>query len=148
MSDTIYKPSGIKVVILSTHDDGEYHMVRSLTSSKVFYAHKDQVEQQNTPSENNDTLSRNRRGRRKISSATATAVVNPQVPTDNRVNLNTLTAEGLTQVLPGVGLKTAKEIVELKQTLPGERFTKLDQLASIKRVDWDAVFETGLVFVE
>jgi len=75
-------------------------------------------------------------------------VVKPQVPTDNRVNLNTLTAEGLTQVLPGVGLKTAKEIVELKQTLPGERFTKLDQLASIKRVDWDAVFETGLVFVE
>lgn len=148
MSDTIYKPSGIKVVILSTHDDGEYHMVRSLTSSKVFYAHKDQVEQQNTPSENNDTLSRNRRGRRKISSATPTAVVKPQVPTDNRVNLNTLTAEGLTQVLPGVGLKTAKEIVELKQTLPGERFTKLDQLASIKRVDWDAVFETGLVFVE
>ena len=148
MSDTIYKPSGIKVVILSTHDDGEYHMVRSITSSKVFYAHKDQVEQQNTQSENNDTPSRNRRGRRKISSATATAVVNPQIPTDNRVNLNTLTAEGLTQVLPGVGLKTAKEIVELKQTLPGERFTKLDQLASIKRVDWDAVFETGLVFVE
>ncbi len=148
MSDTIYKPSGIKIVILSTHDDGEYHMVRSLTSSKVFYAHRDQVEQQDTPSENNDTPSRNRRGRRKISSATPTAVVKPQVPTDNRVNLNTLTAEGLTQVLPGVGLKTAKEIVELKQTLPGERFTKLDQLASIKRVDWDAVFETGLVFVE
>ena len=110
--------------------------------------YEDQVEQQDTPSENNDTPSRNRRGRRKISSATPTAVVKPQVPTDNRVNLNTLTAEGLTQVLPGVGLKTAKEIVELKQTLPGERFTKLDQLASIKRVDWDAVFETGLVFVE
>jgi len=148
MSDTIYKPSGIKVVILSTHDDGEYHMVRSLTSSKVFFAHRDQVEQQDTPSQNNDTLSRNRRGKRKISAPPAAAVVKPQVPTDNRVNLNTLTAEGLTQVLPGVGLKTAKEIVELKQTLPGERFTKLDQLASIKRVDWDAVFETGLVFVE
>tara|TARA_R100000995_G_C3479994_1_gene123262 strand:- start:1318 stop:1764 length:447 start_codon:yes stop_codon:yes gene_type:complete len=148
MSDTIYKPSGIKVVILSTHDDGEYHMVRSLTSSKVFFAHRDQVEQQDTPSPNNDTLSRNRRGKRKISAPPAAAVVKPQVPTDNRVNLNTLTAEGLTQVLPGVGLKTAKEIVELKQTLPGERFTKLDQLASIKRVDWDAVFETGLVFVE
>lgn len=145
MSDTIYKPSGIKIVILSTHDDGEYHMVRSLTSSKVFFAHKDQVEQQDTKPVQDDTPSRNRRGRRKVST---TAVVKPQVPTDNRVNLNTLTAEGLTQVLPGVGLKTAREIVELKQTLPGERFSKLDQLASIKRVDWDAVFETGLVFVE
>ena len=148
MTDTIYKPSGIKVVILSTHDDGEYHMVRSLTSSKVFYAHKDQVEQQDIQSQDGDTPSRNRRGKRKTTSATATAVVKPQVPTDNRVNLNTLTAEGLTQVLPGVGLKTAKEIIELKQTLPGERFTKLEQLSSIKRVDWDAVFETGLVFVE
>ena len=145
MSDTIYKPSGIKVVILSTHDEGEYHMVRSLTSSKVFYANKDQVEQQDIPSEGSDTPLKNRRGKRKV---TTTAVVKPQVPVDNRINLNTLTAEGLTQVLPGVGLKTAKEIVEVKQTLPGERFTKLDQLASIKRVGWDAVFESGLVFVE
>ena len=145
MADTIYKPSGIKIVILSTHDEGEYHMVKSLTSSKVFYAHRDQIDQQDTPTETSDTPTRNKRGRRKVST---TAVVKPQVPTDNRVNLNTLTAEGLTQVLPGVGIKTAKEIIELKGTLPGERFTKLDQLSSIKRVDWDEVFATGLVFVE
>ena len=59
-----------------------------------------------------------------------------------------LTEEGLTQCLPGVGLKTAKEIIELRQSLPGERFTKLDQLQSIKRVDWDEVFATGSVYVE
>jgi hypothetical protein len=47
-----------------------------------------------------------------------------------------------------VGLKTAKEIVELRQSLPGERFIKLDQLNSIKRVDWDEVFVTGSVYVE
>lgn len=143
MAETIYKPSGIKVVVLSTHDEGEYFMVRSNTSGKVFYAHKDQIEQQeDKKSEKNDTPSRNRRGRRKVS------VVKPQVPTDNRVNLNTLTAEGLTQVLPGVGIKTAKEIVELRMSLPGEKFTKLDQLTSIKRVEWVAVFETGEVYVE
>ena len=47
-----------------------------------------------------------------------------------------------------MGLKTAKEIVELRQSLPGERFIKLDQLNSIKRVDWDEVFATGSVYVE
>ena len=72
----------------------------------------------------------------------------PQVPSDNRVNLNTLTAEGLTQVLPGVGIKTAKEIIELKQDLPGEKFSKLDQLKAVKRIDWDEVFATGEVYVE
>lgn len=146
MPDTIYKPSGIKVSVISTHDDGDYLLVKSFTSGKVFYAHKDQIEQQqDTKPEASDTPSRNRRGRRKVS---AQPVVKPQVPTDNRINLNTLTPEGLTQVLPGVGIKTAKEIVELRQSLPGERFTKLEQLTSIKRVEWEAVFETGEVYVE
>ncbi len=144
MTETIYKPSGIKVVVLSTHDDGDYLMVRSNTSGKVFYAHKDQVEQQqDTQDGKGDIPLKNRRGRRKVA-----AVVQPQVPVDNRINLNTLTPEGLTQVLPGVGIKTAKEIVELRQTMPGERFIKLDQLSSIKRVDWEEVFASGLVYVE
>jgi hypothetical protein len=32
--------------------------------------------------------------------------------------------------------------------MPGERFTKLDQLKSIGRVDWEAVLESGVVYVE
>lgn len=143
MSETIYKPSGIKVQVLSKHDEGEYLMVRSNTSGKVFFAHKDQIEDAQDKSSKASELSlRNRRSKRKV------AVVRPQIPTDNRINLNTLTPEGLTQVLPGVGIKTAKEIVDLRQSLPGEKFTKLDQLKSIKRVDWDQVFESGDVYVE
>ena len=149
MSTKFFAPSGIKVTVLSIHDDGEYYMVRSDTSGKVFFAHKDQIEESiDTKSETTDTGSRNRRGRRSISKTKDPIVVKPQVPTDNRVNLNTLTAEGLTQVLPGVGIKTAKEIIELKQGLPGERFTKLDQLKAVKRIDWDEVFSTGEVYVE
>jgi DNA uptake protein ComE-like DNA-binding protein len=139
MASKVYKPSGIKVDILSTHDEGEYFMVRSSTSGKVFYAHKDQVDEfkeVTEPQPAGNTL-QTRRGRRKISQKEeAPAVVKPLPPTDNRINLNTLTAEGLTQCLPGVGLKTAKEIIELKQSLPGERFSKLEQLESIKRVEW------------
>ena len=152
MSTKIYAPSGIKVTVLSVHDEGEYFMVRSDTSGKVFFAHKDQVQELvDAPvSETDEAPTRNRRNRRKVTSSKKepVVVVKPQVPTDNRVNLNNLTAEGLTQVLPGVGIKTAKEIIELRQGLPGERFSKLDQLKAVKRIDWDEVFSTGEVYVE
>ena len=150
MSTKIYAPSGIKVTVLSVHDEGEYFMVRSDTSAKVFFAHKDQLQDLvDTESINNDKPIVNRRSRRKVSTPKPEkVVVKPQVPVDNRINLNNLTAEGLTQVLPGVGIKTAKEIIELKQGLPGERFAKLDQLKAVKRIDWDEVFATGEVYVE
>lgn len=151
MSSKIFTPSGIKVTVLSIHDEGEYYMVRSDTSAKVFFAHKDQlddpVDKEALTVEAKSAASR--RGRRGvIKKSEEKIVVKPQVPTDNRVNLNNLTAEGLTQVLPGVGIKTAKEIIELKQGLPGERFAKLEQLKAVKRIDWDEVFSTGEVYVE
>tara|TARA_R100001510_G_C7633132_1_gene191709 strand:- start:303 stop:767 length:465 start_codon:yes stop_codon:yes gene_type:complete len=150
MSTKIYAPSGIKVTVLSIHDEGEYFMVRSDTSGKVFFAHKDQVQEliETQEPESEETPTRNRRNRRKVAAKKEPIIVKPQVPTDNRVNLNSLTAEGLTQVLPGVGIKTAKEIIELRQGLPGERFSKLDQLKAVKRIDWDEVFSTGEVYVE
>jgi len=149
MSTKVYKPSGVKIDVISTHDDGEYLMVRSNTTGKVFFAHKDQVDvfQEDTEPKATSNSVSVRRGRRnfKKDEPEAPVVIKPLPPIDNRINL---TAEGLTQCLPGVGLKTAKEIIELRQSLPGERFTKLDQLSSIKRVDWDEVFATGSVYVE
>ena len=151
MSSKVYKPSGVKIDVISTHDEGEYFMVRSSTTGKVFFAHKDQVDEFKEdldPKPVSNTL-QTRRGRRTVKKdEVEVTVVKPLPPTDNRINLNNLTPEGLTQCLPGVGLKTAKEIVELRQSLPGERFTKLEQLESIKRVEWSEVFATGVVYVE
>jgi hypothetical protein len=151
MSAKVYKPSGVKIDVISTHDDGEYFMVRSNTTGKVFFAHKDQIDEFKEdldPKPISNTV-QTRRGRRTVKKDEGeVAVVKPLPPTDNRINLNNLTPEGLTQCLPGVGLKTAKEIVELRQSLPGERFTKLEQLESIKRVEWSEVFATGVVYVE
>ena len=151
MSAKVYKPSGVKIDVISTHDDGEYFMVRSSTTGKVFFAHKDQVDEfkeDTKPAPTTNSL-QTRRGRRPLKTEEVeVTVVKPLPPTDNRINLNNLTAEGLTQCLPGVGLKTAKEIIELRQSLPGERFTKLEQLESIKRVEWKEVFATGVVYVE
>ncbi len=151
MSAKVYKPSGVKIDVISSHDDGEYFMVRSNTTGKVFFAHKDQVDEYKEDLEPKPVANnlQTRRGRRTAKQEGGeVAVVKPLPPTDNRINLNNLTPEGLVQCLPGVGLKTAKEIVELRQSLPGERFTKLDQLESIKRVEWSEVFATGVVYVE
>ena len=116
-------------------------MVRSETTGKVFFAHKNQLVAENA-SENGGAKPVMKRGRR------ALATVTPVVAAEDRVNINTATPQKLTQILKGVGLKTATEIKELQQSLPGERFTKLDQLRSIAKVDWDAVLEDGSVYVE
>lgn len=138
--DVTYTPSGVKVDILSTHDDGEYYMVKSKTTGKVFFAHKNQIEQkeEDTSVENDAKPVKSRRGRQ---------IVKPQVPAPNRFNLNAATPELLTQILPGVGLKTATEIIELRMSLPGERFTKLEQLRQIKHINWDEILSDS-IYVE
>jgi DNA uptake protein ComE-like DNA-binding protein len=138
--DVTFTPSGVKVDILSTHDDGEYFMVKSKTTGKVFFAHKNQIEQKDEVAEDGSDAKpvKSRRGRQ---------IVKPQVPAPSRFNLNAMTPELLTQVLPGVGLKTANEIIELRMSLPGERFTKLEQLRQIKHVNWDEILNDS-IFVE
>lgn len=134
-----FTPNGVKVEVLNTHDEGEYFMVRSLTTGKVFFAHKNQIAEEDKEVETPEKPVKQRRGRQ---------IVKPEVAAHNRVNLNSATPQLLTQVLKGIGMKTAIEIKELQQSMPGERFTKLDQLRAISRVDWDSVLESGDVYVE
>ena len=47
----------------------------------------------------------------------------------------------------GIGYSTAKKIVELRLSLSGERFSNLDQLKRIGRVDWDEVIAADLIYV-
>ena len=69
-------------------------------------------------------------------------------PLDVRININTASARQIADALPGVGLKTARDIKDLQLSLPGEKFTRLEQLKSIKRIDWDELFKDNLVRVE
>ena len=41
-----------------------------------------------------------------------------------------------------------RDIKDLQTTLSGERFTKLEQLRGIKRIDWDEIFKENLVKVD
>jgi DNA uptake protein ComE-like DNA-binding protein len=135
-----FTPNGVKIEVLSEHDEGEYKMVRSLTTGKVFFAHKNQIAEETVEAEPAEKPAAKKRHGRQI--------VKPEVQAYNRVNINSATPQLLTQVLKGIGLKTATEIKELQQSMPGERFTKLDQLRSITRVDWDSVLEGDVVYVE
>ena len=47
----------------------------------------------------------------------------------------------------GIGYATAKKILELRMSLPGEKFKNLDQLRKISRVDWDQVIKDDLIYV-
>ena len=81
--------------------------------------------------------------------------VNPPKPTkkeifpvDVRVNINPASARQLADALPGVGLKTAREIKDLQSSMLGEKFIKLEQLRAIKRIDWDELIKDNLIRVE
>ena len=69
-------------------------------------------------------------------------------PLDRRLNINNASARQIADTLPGVGLKTARDIKDLQTTMTGERYTKLEQLKGIKRIDWDAIFNENLVRVD
>jgi len=69
------------------------------------------------------------------------------LPMETRLNLNMASPEQIADRIHGVGYSTAKKIVELRGTLPGEKFSSLEQLRQVSRVDWDEVFEADLVFV-
>jgi DNA uptake protein ComE-like DNA-binding protein len=69
------------------------------------------------------------------------------IPLDTRLNVNVATAESLAKQVKGIGYATAKKIIELRLSLPGERFSKLDQLKKIARVDWEEVFKEDLIYI-
>ena len=69
------------------------------------------------------------------------------IPADTRLNLNVATAEAIAKAIKGIGYATAKKIIELRMSLPGERFKNLDQLRNVGRVDWDQIIAEDLIYI-
>jgi hypothetical protein len=69
------------------------------------------------------------------------------IPVDTRLNINAASAEAIAKAVKGIGYSTARKIVELRMSLSGERFTNLDQLKKIGRVDWDEVLAADLIYI-
>jgi DNA uptake protein ComE-like DNA-binding protein len=142
-----YRVTGGLVEMISRHGDGIVMCIDS--QDEVLYIDEsDLVPHLDATTEQIKTEER-------LTAQLAAEGVKPAVPTkketfplDTRMNINTASARQIADALPGVGLKTARDIKDLQMSMPGERFQRLEQLKGIKRVDWDEIFKENLVRVE
>ena len=142
-----YKPTGGLVEVISKHGDGIMMCVDA--QDEVIYADQSDLIPQV------DATTEKIRTEERLTAELAADGVKPAklttretFPIDVRVNINTASARQIADALPGVGLKTARDIKDLQTSCSGERFQKLEQLRSIKRVDWDIIFKENLVRVD
>ena len=132
-----HKKTGARVKVISEWDNGEWFMVED-QDGRLYTAYKTEL----TPDESATKKVKALQVKDKA------AQEEPRTfPPDQRLNINAATPQMIADHIKGIGLKTAREIKDLQMSLSGERFTSLDQLKQIKRVDWDAVLAADLVRV-
>jgi len=143
----LYKMTGGLVEVVSKHGDGILMCLDS--QDEVLYIEESEL----TP--HLEATNEKIRTEERLTAALEAEGVKPAKPTtketfplDVRININTASARQIADSLPGVGLKTARDIKDLQTSMPGEKFLKLEQLKAIKRVDWDEIFKENLVRVE
>ena len=142
-----YKPTGGLVEVISQHGDGIMMCVDA--QDEVIYADEtDLMPQIDATTEKIKTEERLTAELAADGVKPAKLTTRETFPVDVRININTASARQIADALPGVGLKTARDIKDLQTTCSGERFQKLEQLRSIKRVDWDTIFTENLVRVD
>jgi len=142
-----YKLTGGLVEVISEHGEGIMMCVDA--QDEVLYVDKDDL----TP--HLEATNEKIRAEERLTAELKADGVNPPKPTsretfpiDTRININTASARQIADHLPGVGLKTARDIKDLQTSQSGEKFQRLDQLKNIKRVDWDQIFKENLVRVD
>ena len=142
-----HKITGGLVEIISQHGEGIYMVVNA--NDEVDYVHEDDlIPHLDATNEKIKTEERLTAELQSSGDKSAKPTNRETFPLDRRLNINTASARQIADTLPGVGLKTARDIKDLQTTMTGERYTKLEQLRGIKRIDWDAIFNENLVRVD
>ena len=142
-----HKTTGGLVEKISQHGDGVYMVMNA--NDEVDYVHEDDlIPHLEATNEKIKTEERLTAELQATGDKTAKPTSRETFPVDRRLNINTASARQIADTLPGVGLKTARDIKDLQTTMTGERYTKLEQLKGIKRIDWDAIFGENLVRVD
>jgi len=142
-----YRPTGGLVEVVSQHGEGIMMCVDA--SDEVIY-----VDECDLVPHLDATAEKIRTEERLTADLAAEGIKEPKLtkretfPVDTRININTATARQIADALPGVGLKTARDIKDLQTTMAGERFQRLEQLNGVKRVDWEEIFKENLVRVD
>ena len=142
-----HKVTGGLVEKISQHGEGIFMVVNA--NDEVDYVHEDDLipllEATNEKIKTEERLTAELKA---TGDKSAKPTNRETFPLDRRLNINTASARQIADTLPGVGLKTARDIKDLQTTMTGERYTKLEQLKGIKRIDWDAIFNENLVRVD
>ena len=142
-----HKITGGLVEKISQHGDGVYMVMNA--NDEVDYVHEDDlIPHLEATNEKIKTEERLTAELQATGDKTAKPTSRETFPVDRRLNINTASARQIADTLPGVGLKTARDIKDLQTTMTGERYTKLEQLKGIKRIDWEAIFGENLVRVD
>jgi DNA uptake protein ComE-like DNA-binding protein len=132
-----YTKTGAHVKVISELDDGDWFMVED-QDGRLFTVYKTEINPDDTATKKVKTLQVKDKAAKEEPRS---------FPPDHRLNINSATAQMISDHIKGIGLKTAREIKDLQMSLSGERFNNLEQLKQIKRVDWDAVFAADLIRV-
>ena len=142
-----HKVTGGLVEKISQHGEGIFMVVNA--NDEVDYVHEDDlIPHIDATNEKIRTEERLTAELKATGDKSAKPTNKETFPLDRRLNINTASARQIADTLPGVGLKTARDIKDLQTTMTGERYTKLEQLRGIKRIDWDAIFKENLVRVD
>ena len=142
-----HKVTGGLVEKISQHGEGIFMVVNA--NDEVYYVHEDDlIPHLEATNEKIKTEERLTAELKATGDKTAKPTNRETFPLDRRLNINTASARQIADTLPGVGLNTARDIKDLQTTMTGERYTKLEQLKGIKRIDWDAIFKDNLVRVD
>ena len=142
-----HKVTGGLVEKISQHGEGIFMVVNA--NHEVDYVHEDDlIPHLEATNEKIKTEERLTAELKATGDKSAKPTNRETFPLDRRLNINTASARQIADTLPGVGLKTARDIKDLQTTMTGERYTKLEQLKGIKRIDWDAIFKDNLVRVD
>lgn len=132
-----------QIVEYIAHHDAEWAMIKN-ANGNVSYARLEDLVSYEPGIGRTGITPEPQAGERKLEDDKIPEAV---IPPDTRVNLNTASAEEIAKRVKGIGYATAKRILELRQSLPGERFKELEQLRKIGRVDWDEIFSEDVVYV-
>lgn len=130
-----YKKTQALVRVVQFWDSGEWLMLED-QEGKIFTAHKTQVEKDEKATS----------AVKRVAVKDRAANDEPRVfPPEKKLNINTATAQMIADTIHGIGIKTAREIKDAQMSLPGEKFTDIEQLKAIPKVDWDSVIRDELI---
>ena len=119
-----HKVTGGLVEKISQHGEGIFMVVNA--NDEVDYVHEDDlIPHIDATNEKIRTEERLTAELKATGDKSAKPTNKETFPLDRRLNINTASARQIADSLPGVGLKTARDIKDLQTTMTGERYCLL-----------------------